>query len=77
MQQKRVDKKQQVLIYQNLSKTLIQQAGVDKLDIDKLQKVPTGLNSSKTKVDKLDVDKLVPISVDLSKLSNIAKNYVA
>ena len=29
---------------------------VDKLDIDKLEKVPTGLNSLKSKVDKLDVD---------------------
>ena len=32
---------------------------VDMLDIDKLEKVPTGLNSSTSKVDKLDVDKLV------------------
>ena len=30
---------------------------VDKLDIDKLKNVPTGLNSLKSKVDKLDVDK--------------------
>ena len=28
----------------------------------------------KSKVDKLDVDKLVPVPVDLSKLSNVAKN---
>ena len=39
---------------------------VDMLDIDKLEKVPTGLNSSKSKVDKLDVDKLVPAPVKLS-----------
>ena len=38
---------------------------VDTLDIDKLEKVPTGLNSLKSKVYKLDVD--------LSKLSNVEK----
>ena len=37
---------------------------VDKLNIDKLEKVPTGLNSLKSKVDKLDVDILVPVPVD-------------
>ena len=36
---------------------------VDKLDIDKLEKVRTGFNSLKSKVDKLDVDKLVPVPV--------------
>ena len=46
---------------------------VDKLDTDKLEKVPTGLNSLKGKVDKLDVDKLVPVPVDLSKLSEVVK----
>ena len=30
----------------------------------------------KSKVDKLDVDKLVPVPVDLSKLSDVVKNYV-
>ena len=30
----------------------------------------------KDKVDKLDVDKLVTVSVDLSKLYNVVKNYV-
>ena len=48
----------------------------DKLDIDKLRKVPTGLNSLKSKIDKSDVGKLVPVPVDLSKLSNVVKNYV-
>ena len=43
---------------------------VDKLDIDKLQKLPTGLNSLKSKADKLYVDTLVPVLVDLSKLSD-------
>ena len=42
-------------------------SGVNKLDIDKLEKVPTCLNSLKSKVDKLDVDKLVSVPIDLSK----------
>ena len=46
---------------------------VGKLDIDKLEKVPTVLKSLKSKVDKIDVDKLVPVPVDLSKLSDAAK----
>ena len=46
---------------------------VEKLDINKLEKLPNGLNSLKSKVDKLDVDKLVHIPVDLSKLSNAVK----
>ena len=32
--------------------------------------MPTNLNNLKSKVYKLDVDKLVPVSVDLSKLSD-------
>ena len=48
----------------------------DKLDIDKLEKVPTGLNSLKSKVDKLDVGELIPVPVDLSKLSDVVKNDV-
>ena len=32
------------------------------------------LATLKTEVDKLDIDKLVPISTDLSKLSNAVKN---
>ena len=65
---------QQVLIHQNLLKKVnlaSLKSEVDKLDIDKLEKVPTGLNSLKSKVDKLDVDKLVPAPVDLSKLSDV------
>ena len=49
---------------------------IDKLDIDKLAKVPTDLNSLKNKVDKLDVDKLIPDSVDLGKLSDVVKTDV-
>ena len=37
----------------------------DKLDIDKLKKVPTGLSSLKSKVDKLDADKLIPVPVEV------------
>ena len=36
----------------------------------------TNLANLKTEVDKLDIDKLVPIPADLSKLSNVVKNYV-
>ena len=50
---------------------------VDKLDIDKLKKVPRGLSCLKRKVDNFDVDKLVHVPNDLSKLSNIVKNDVA
>ena len=48
-------------------------SNLDKLDIDKLENVPTNLNNLKSKVDNLDVDKLVPVPVDLSKLSHIVK----
>ena len=34
------------------------------------------LPSLKTEVDKLDINKLVPVPVDLSKLSDVVKNYV-
>ena len=36
----------------------------------------TNLASLKTEVDKLDIDKLAPVPVHLSKLSDVAKNYV-
>ena len=45
-----------------------------RLDIDKLKNVLTHLNNLKSKVVKLDFDKLVPVSVDLSKLSDAVKN---
>ena len=38
--------------------------------------MPSGLSILKSKVAKLDVDKLVPDPVDLSKLSDVAKNVV-
>ena len=34
------------------------------------------LASLETEVEKLDIDKLVPVLVDLSKLSDVVKNYV-
>ena len=49
---------------------------VDKLDIHKLNKVPTNLSNLKSIVDKLYVDKLVPVPVDLTKLSDVVKNHV-
>ena len=51
-------------------------SSVDKLDIDKLKNVPSGLSSLKSKVDKLDIKKLETTPVDLSKLSNAVKNDV-
>ena len=45
---------------------------VDKLDIDELKHVSSGLS----KVDKLDVDKLVPVPIDLSKPSDVVENDV-
>ena len=48
---------------------------VDKLDINSLGKVPSGLKNLKSKVDKLDVDKLVPVPTDLSKLC-VKNNFV-
>ena len=51
-------------------------SNVDKLDIDKLENVPTNFSNLKSKVDKLDVDILVPVPVDLSKLRDIVKNDV-
>ena len=41
------------------------------------ENVPTNLSNLKSKVDKLDVDKKVPVPVDLSKLSDVVKNYAA
>ena len=36
----------------------------------------TNLATLKTEADKLDIDKLAPVSVDLSKLSDVVENYV-
>ena len=41
-----------------------------------MKKVQSNLSDLKIKVDKLDVDKLKPVSVDLSKLSDVVNNDV-
>ena len=41
-----------------------------------MKNVPTNLSTLKSKVDKLDVDKLVPVSVDLSKITDVIKKIV-
>ena len=46
---------------------------VDKLHIDKLEKVPTGLNSLKSKKDKKELDKIVTVRVYLNKLNDVVK----
>ena len=55
-------------------------SNVDNLDINKLKNVPSNLGNFKSnlvnlksKLDILDVDNLVPVSVDLSKLSDVLK----
>ena len=63
MQQKQVSKMQ---LAKNFDLASLKSEG-DKLDIDKLEKVLTGLNSLRSKVDKLNADKLVPVSVELKK----------
>ena len=65
---------QQMLTKQNLLKRLVSlKSDVDKLDIHKLEKVPTVLNSLISNADKLDIDKLVPLPVDFSKLIDVVK----
>ena len=49
---------------------------VDKLDINKLNNVPTSLNNLRAKGDDLDVGKLETVSVDLKKLSDVVDNEV-
>ena len=49
---------------------------VDKLDIDKLENVPSGLNTLKSKIDELDISKLKITPSDFSKVSNPLKNEV-
>ena len=51
-------------------------AEVDKLDINKLTKVPPTLNNSKRKADDFYVGKLKTVPVDLKKLSDVVDNEV-
>ena len=49
---------------------------VDKLDINKLVNVPTGLNNLETKIDDLDVNKLKTVLVNLKKLSDVVSKEI-
>ena len=46
-----------------------------KTTVDKIEKVPRGLNSLKSKLNKLEVDNLATVPVDLKKI-NVVKNDV-
>ena len=63
----------QILLKINLASS---KSDIDQLNIDKLEKAPSGLSSLKSKVDELDVEKLVPVPVVSSKLSDIVKFIV-
>ena len=49
-------------------------AEIEKLEINKLLNVPTGLNGVKKKVNDSDVVKLKPVPVDFKKLSDVVDN---
>ena len=49
---------------------------VDKLDIDKLKNMPSGLINLKSKLYNSNIDKLIPVSINLSKLSDVVKSDV-
>ena len=49
---------------------------IDKLNVDKLNNIQSGLGSLKNKVYKLDVDRLKPVLVDLKQLSDVVDNDV-
>ena len=51
-------------------------AEVEKLDINKLNNVSTGLNNLKTKVNDLDIGKMKTVPVDLKKLSDWLDNEI-
>ena len=50
-------KMRQMLIHQNFQKVPLAylKSEANKLDIDKVEKIPTGLSTFKSKVDKLDI----------------------
>ena len=52
------------------------QSDVDKLYIDDLKKVPSGLNIFKSQVAKLNVDKLKSVPVDLKKSNDVVEKEV-
>ena len=51
-------------------------AEFDKLDINKLTNVSTGLNNLKANVNDLDIGNLKTVPVDLKKLSDIVDNEI-
>ena len=55
-------------------------SNIDKLNIDILGKVSSGLNCSKSKADRLDIHKLKPVPIDIKKLSkkknHMQRNYI-
>ena len=51
-------------------------AEVNKLENNKLVKVPVRLNNLFEKVDNLDIDKLKTVSLDLKNLSDVVNNEV-
>lgn len=50
---------------------------VDKLNINKLVNIPTGMINSKTKVDDLNVGKLQTVPIDLKNLNHVVDKTVA
>ena len=59
-----------------LKRFIVLKTEFDKLDINKLVNVTTGLNNSKTKVYDLDDDKLKTVPVDLKKLRDVMNKEV-
>ena len=55
---------------------IVLKSEVEKLDINKLVNVPTGLNKWNIKVDDLDVGKLKTVPIDFRKLSDVVTNEV-
>ena len=51
-------------------------AEVNKLENNKIVKVPARLNNLFEKVDNLDIDKLKTVPLDLKKLSDVVNNQV-
>ena len=59
-----------------LLKNLSLKAEGDKLNLNKLNYVPTSWNNLKTKVDDLDVAKFKNIPIDIKKLNDVVDNKV-
>ena len=59
-----------------MKKIIALKTEVDKLDINKLVNVWTGLNNWKTKVSDFDVDKMKTAKKDADKLKNVVDHEV-